>query len=273
MTDSGFFRAAIHPNPMTTRARIATFLYHDVSDSPSESGFQRRSALPYKQTRDVFSSHLDRIANSGFTPKLISDVDFQQPGKHVVLTFDDGGKGALHAAEELNRRGWKGHFFLTTSMIGSTTFLDAAATRYLHSCGHVIGSHSHTHPNIFKALSFERMIWEWRISCDLLSDLLGVPCITGSVPGGDVSGRVFESAHAAGMQFLFTSNPVLIPKREGSCWVLGRVCPKAGTPLIDVQRFAEFRGWTKELVRHRLKNSVKTAIFSLYRIYVRHAVE
>ena len=116
-------------------------------------------------------------------------------------------------------------------MIGSPTFLDAAATRYLHSCGHVIGTHSHTHPDIFRALSFDQMIEEWRVSCDLLSDMLGVPCLMASVPGGDVSGRVFQSADLAGLQFLFTSSPVVIPKREGSCWVLGRVCPKARTPL------------------------------------------
>jgi hypothetical protein len=125
----------------------------------------------------------------------------------VLLTFDDGGKRALHAAEQLNLRGWKGHFFLTTSLIGSRTFLDVGAVRYLYTCGYLIGSHSHTHPDIFRALSFAAMVEEWRTSCDLL----GVPCLTGSVPGGDVSKKVFRSADVAQMRFLFTSNPVLTP--------------------------------------------------------------
>jgi len=258
---------------MTTRAKVATFLYHDISDDPSESGFQRRSALAYKQTRHVFARHMDRIANSGSRPRRVSEVDFWRSGKHVLITFDDGGKGALHAAEELNRRGWRGHFFITTSLLGTSTFLDASATRYLHSCGHVIGSHSHTHPDIFKALSFEQMIREWRTSCGLLSDLLGAPCVTASVPGGDVSRRVFQSADAAGIQFLFTSDPFLIPKQEGSCRILGRVCPKADIPLPDIQRLAEFRGWTREAFRGRLKTTLKTAFFPLYRIYVHYALQ
>jgi peptidoglycan/xylan/chitin deacetylase (PgdA/CDA1 family) len=229
--------------------------------------------MTYKQTRSVFARHLDRIAQSGIEPKLVSDVNFGSAEKHILITFDDGGKGALYAAEELNRLGWKGHFFITTSLLGTRTFLDEKATRYLHSCGHVIGSHSHTHPDIFRALPFERMVQEWRTSCDLLSDLLGSPCLTGSVPGGDVSRRVFQSADAAGMKSLFTSDPLLVPKQEGNCWILGRVCPKADEPLPNIQRLAEFRGWTKELARVRFKTTLKTALSPLYRIYVRHAIQ
>jgi peptidoglycan/xylan/chitin deacetylase (PgdA/CDA1 family) len=258
---------------LRSQAKIATFLYHDVSDDPSESGFQRRSAMPYKQTRKVFASHLGRIAQNGIAAEAVTDVEFGQPGKHVLITFDDGGKGALYAAEELNRLGWKGHFFVTTSLLGTSTFLDANATRYLHSCGHVIGSHSHTHPDIFRALSFDEMVREWRTSCDLLSDLLGVPCLTGSVPGGDVSRQTFRSADAAGMKYLFTSDPYLAPKRVGDCWILGRICPKADAPLSQVQQLAEFRGWGKELARVRLKTTLKTALFPLYRLYVRYALQ
>lgn len=258
---------------MTAQARIATFLYHDIVDDPQESGFQRRSAMVYKQSRALFAKHLDRIASNGLVAGRVTDLNFQQPGKHVLMTFDDGGRGALHAAEELNRRGWKGHFFVTTSLLGTSTFLDASAIRYLHSCGHVIGSHSHSHPDIFKALSFARMLAEWGQSCDLLSDLLGAPCVAASVPGGDVSRRVFQSADAAGIQFLFTSDPFLVPRQEGACRILGRICPKADIPLPALQRLAEFRGWTKEAVRGRVKSGLKTAFFPLYRIYVHYALQ
>jgi peptidoglycan/xylan/chitin deacetylase (PgdA/CDA1 family) len=262
-----------YPELMRSHAKIATFLYHDISEKPSDSGFQRRSALAYKQTPEVFGNHLERIATSGFSPKPVCEVDLRKPGKHVLITFDDGGKGALNAAEALNRRGWKGHFFITTSLLGTQTFLDAAATRYLHSCGHVIGSHSHTHPDIFKALPFDKMIQEWRISSNILSDLLGVPCRTASVPGGDVSRQVFQSADASGLQYLFTSDPFLGPKSEGDCWILGRVCPKADAPLPYIQKLAEFRGWRQELLRGRAKATLKTAFFPLYRIYVHYVLQ
>ena len=254
------------------QAKIAAFLYHDVTDDPTESGFQRRTALRYKQTREAFASHLDGIAFSGLAPETVSKLNFLAPGRHVVLTFDDGGKGALHAAEELNRRDWKGHFFITTGLLGTRTFLDVNELRYLQSCGHVIGSHSHTHPDIFKALPYEQMIREWRTSCDLLSDLLGIDCVTASVPGGDVSRRVFQSAHEVGLKFLFTSDPILVPMKEGDCWILGRVCPKTDAPRPHIQKLAGFRGWKKALFFRRAKTAVKTVFFPLYRTYIHLAL-
>lgn len=252
--------------------RIAAFLYHDVTDDPTESGFQRRTALRYKQTREAFANHLDGIAFSGLTPKTVSRLNFSQPGRHVLLTFDDGGRGALHAAEELNRREWKGHFFITTGLLGSRTFLNANQLRHLQSCGHVIGSHSHTHPDIFKALPYQAMIQEWRTSTHLLSDLLGIDCDTASVPGGDVSRRVYQSANEAGLRFLFTSDPILIPKPEGDCWILGRICPRTDAPTPAIQKLAEFRGWREALVCRRAKTAVKTFFFPLYRMYADHAL-
>jgi hypothetical protein len=38
-------------------------LYHDVTDDPSESGFQRRSALRYKQTREAFTTVYRQLFN------------------------------------------------------------------------------------------------------------------------------------------------------------------------------------------------------------------
>src|SRR5262249_10311385 len=157
------------------------------TDDPSASGFQRPGAVPYKLSRQAFAQHLAAIATSPFVPECILDIDIARPGRHLLLTFDDGGKSAVYVSEELSRRGWKGHFFIVTSLIGSRTFVDAREVRYIRSQGHVIGSHSHTHPNIFKELSFERMVEEWRMSCDRLAQLLGEPCTTAAVPGGDSS--------------------------------------------------------------------------------------
>jgi peptidoglycan/xylan/chitin deacetylase (PgdA/CDA1 family) len=258
---------------LSSRAKVATFLYHDVCDDPRECGFQRRAAMPYKQTRAVFVQHLQQMAAAGTPPKPVWDLDVASPGKNVLITFDDGGKGALCAAEELNRFGWKGHFFVTTGLIGTRTFLNADEIRYLHSCGHVIGSHSDTHPDIFRALPFEQMVGEWRTSCAKLADILGSPCLSASVPGGDVSKLVFRSADNAGLRYLFTSDPVLMPTKYGDCWVLGRVCPKADEPLANIRRLAEFSGWAGELARVRVKTTLKIVFSPLYRTYVRYATQ
>lgn len=256
---------------MAPGLQIASILYHDVVDNPSESGFQRNSALAYKHSLSEFGQNLDRIAKSPVAPGLVTDIYFARPARYLLLTFDDGGKSAVYISDELGKRGWKAHFFITTSLIGTRTFLDKDEIKYLHSCGHIIGSHSHTHPDIFKGIPSEKMNEEWRISCDILSQLLGKACIAASVPGGDTSLTVLRSAGTQGIGYLFTSDPTLVPQKEGNCWILGRICVKTGDPLSRVEAFARFQGWAREQWAWRLKAFVKSSLFPLYRLYVRRA--
>jgi peptidoglycan/xylan/chitin deacetylase (PgdA/CDA1 family) len=254
----------MRPHPV-----LAGLMYHEVTDDPTESGFQRPGAFAYKHATHVFADHLARIAGAGARPELVFDVDFTRKGHHVLLTFDDGGRSALTAAELLGHYGWKGHFFIVTSLIGSRTFLDPAGIRALRAAGHVIGSHSHTHPNIFRAQSPARMVEEWRTSSDILAQLLGEPCLTASVPGGDISAQALESANSAGLRYLFTSEPWLAPRRVGDCWVLGRYSVKTTTPAARVAELSQFRTWTRALLRRRIKVIATGAVPPLYRLYVR----
>jgi peptidoglycan/xylan/chitin deacetylase (PgdA/CDA1 family) len=250
------------------RTQIAGFGYHDVTDVPTESGFQRDGALPYKLDLDRFRKHLDRIGAGLAAPALVTDIDLVRQGRHLLLTFDDGGKSALQISDELCRRGWRGHFFITTGLIGRRTFLNGTEIRHLHSCGHVVGSHSHTHPDIYRELGWEQMVVEWRQSCDVLAQLLGEPCVTGAVPGGEISAPVLRSASAAGLRYLFTSEPSLTPRIVGGCWVLGRFCAKTSTSPDEIAELACFRGWTAKLIVRRLQNVARRSVPPLYRLYV-----
>lgn len=249
--------------------QIAALMYHEVTDAPATTGFQRPGAVAYKHSVAAFTEHLARLDDAPHPPSLITDVDLHAPGRHLVLTFDDGGTSALVAAELLARRGWKGHFFIVTSLIGSPTFLDAAGIRAMRDAGHLIGSHSHTHPNIFRDQSTARMVEEWRVSADILSQITGDPCASASVPGGDISARVLESADAVGIRYLFTSEPWLRPRRVGDCAVLGRYSVKVTTSAAQVSALVHFRGWTRALVRRRLKVWATRALPPLYRLYIR----
>ncbi len=254
------------------KLEIAAFLYHDVVDHPRDSGFQRTAAIQYKHTPAAFEDHLDHIASSRMLPELTPEIDFGKAGRHLILTFDDGGKSASHISEVLVARGWKGHFLVTTGLIGTRGFLGVNEIRAIRRCGHVVGSHSHTHPDIFRAQPLEKMVEEWRTSCDRISQILSEPCVTASVPGGDISRRVFESANKAGIRYLFTSEPTLKPQRVGDSWILGRACPKADTSVLLVERMAQFNwwSWNKELTLRRLKVLARVMASPLYEIYVRH---
>lgn len=250
------------------RVAVASFGYHEVTDDPSAAGFQRPGALPYKHRREAFARDLEAIAAGPCPPERVTDIDLARPGRHVLLTFDDGGKSAVSIADALSARGWKGHFFIVTGLIGTRAFLTADEIRYLRRCGHVVGSHSDTHPDIFREQPFDRMVEEWRVSRDKLAQLLGEPCATASVPGGDISSLVLESAAAGGLSYVFTSEPVLRPERVGTCWVLGRFMPKAWTPAARIGELAAFRGWRSALLVRRLKGAARRAFPQLYRQYV-----
>ncbi len=247
---------------------VAGFCFHEVTDDPRSTGFQRSGAMPFTLSRRAFAEHLDAIAASPWSPRRVTEVEGPGTGRCVLLTFDDGGRSALDAADELSRRGWRGHFFVVTSRVGSSTFLGAAEIRYLHECGHVIGSHSHTHPNIFRELSRAAMMAEWHRSASLLSDLLGVPCETASVPGGEISRSVLESGAEAGFRSLFTVEPRLRPWNVRECRVFGRYIIKVGTSPSRVGRLAQFRGWTGALAVRRVKAVVRRSVPPLYRYVV-----
>ena len=245
--------------------KIATLAFHEVTDEPTTTGFQRPGAVPFTLSRASFEQHLEQIAQSPLDPALVSTVDLSAPGRHVLLTFDDGGRSALHAADALSERGWRGHFFVVTGLIGNRTFLGKDDIRRLHGAGHMIGSHSETHPDIFRELPVWRMQEEWQESASRLADLLGVPCRSASVPGGEISEAVLESAAVAGFDFLFTVEPELNPRRVRDCWILGRCLVKARTTPAQVNALVNFQGWQRALVIRRLKTLARRSCPPLYR--------
>ena len=249
--------------------RIAALGYHDVTDDRHSSGFQRPAAWAYKLACRDFDDHLWALSGAP-RPTLVHQVDWNGPpsGDHVMLTFDDGGASAPYIGETLLRRGWRGHFFVVTGMMGSRTFLDAAGVRELRAQGHVVGSHSHTHPDIFRDLTPARMAEEWNESRDRLSDLLGEPCISASVPGGDVNALVLRTAAEAGYSYLFTSDPDPRPGLVKGCRILGRFVVKAGHSRERVARMARLEGWRGALAMRRLRVAASRALPTLYRHYV-----
>jgi peptidoglycan/xylan/chitin deacetylase (PgdA/CDA1 family) len=206
--------------------RTHVLAYHDVVRGPrhDKSGFAGPTAARYKLDWPRFVEHLDRIdqktarAPDTFDELLTSQV---RPGSWAI-TFDDGGSSALEIGDELARRGWRGHFFVTTDYVGQRCFLGADEIRALRSLGQVIGSHSCTHRERMSSMSWAEIIDEWRRSTELLSEMLGEAILTASVPGGYYSGRVAGAAAATGLRALYTSEPQSRVRSVDGCFVIGR---------------------------------------------------
>jgi peptidoglycan/xylan/chitin deacetylase (PgdA/CDA1 family) len=204
-------------------------MYHDVVENGDfeSSGFPGEGAHVYKLRREDFVRHLDAIAAAGAATATVSTVQ-QLAGRTVLLTFDDGGASFHHPiADLLEARGWRGHFFITTDRIGTPGFVTEAELRELHRRGHIIGSHSRSHPTRMAALTRADLDREWRESIARLSALLGEAVKVASVPGGYYSRQVGESA-AAGIENLFTSEPTAAVTTLDGCRVLGRYVVQRG---------------------------------------------
>lgn len=201
--------------------------YHDVTADPlaDETGFAGAAANSYKLDPAAFGAHLEAVAASGARVAAAEASSIERSAREtvVVLTFDDGGVSALDViAPALERRGWVGHFFIASDCIGKRGFLDAEGLRTLVRRGHVVGSHSRTHPLRMSSLTRAQLDDEWGTSVAALREILGATPAVASVPGGALSEAVIERAAAAGIRILFTSEPTTRVLARGDCTVLGR---------------------------------------------------
>ena len=247
---------------MKNKKEFLTFLYHEAVDSLEDSGFQRSSAIPYKHKVSEFYDNVDIIASNA--QPIITVRELLNYNQATLLTFDDGGKSSMIIADCLEQYNFKGHFFITTSMIGSPHFLTEAEILELHNRGHMIGSHSHSHPNVFKSLSYDAMLDEWKTSKSILENILSTPIDICSVPGGDASKETYLSAKDSGYKILFDSEPVLASRSMDGLLILGRICPKQGTSYQTVLNYCRRRGIRRAFLIRNLKNFVKVLISPVY---------
>lgn len=223
--------------------KAIALMYHDVVEGPSEeeaSGFAGGDAAVYKVERVEFDAHLRAIAErAGKEPVSVFQLGERALHMPLMITIDDGGRsGFTHSAPALERYGWRGHFFVPSDYIGKGAFMSGEEIRALRARGHVIGSHSASHPARMARLSWEQMLREWRASIERLSDVLGQAVRVASVPGGHFSRQVAEAAAQAGIECLFTSEPTTRVYQVGPCTILGRYTMKRRTPAAVVAAIA-----------------------------------
>lgn len=222
---------------------MRALLYHDVaprSEWPI-TGFPGGDAHVYKFEPQEFERHLASLSSIGTPPALVTASDRSS----WLLTFDDGGETALtRIAPALEARGWRGHFFVTVGRIGTRGFLDEAGIVELVRRGHIVGSHSVTHPLAMSSCPREQLLSEWADSVERLTDLLGYRPEVASIPGGAFSREVAATAGTAGIRFLFTSEPTTRPWNVGDVVCVGRYTVWNSMSAATAYGFATGRGFS-----------------------------
>src|SRR5262245_25376167 len=237
------------------KRRVISLMYHDVVKRAAhqQSGFGGEDAALYKLEPEQFERHLAAISKVvADGPILVTDLMSARAAsaRPWMITFDDGGLSSYTPiADQLEMIGWRAHFFITTDYIGAPAFMGREQIRDLHRRGHIIGSHSCSHPLRFAARPRAELKREWKESVSVLSDLLGEQVRIASVPGGLYSRRVAEAAAATKIEILFTSEPTTRCARVENCMVIGRyaiqrwMSPAVAAGMASGQIAPRFRQW------------------------------
>jgi peptidoglycan/xylan/chitin deacetylase (PgdA/CDA1 family) len=252
---------------------VRTLIYHDIAprEQREEVGFPGPLAARYKLDPQDFEAHLDALATSGVR---VGDASASAPEAQLSLSFDDGGASALRAADALERRGWRGTFFVTTGRLGTAGFLSGEGARELARRGHTVGSHSHSHPTYMGKLSREELDREWAQSRAVLAEVLGSAPRAAAVPGGYVSREVIRSAAAAGYEVLFTSEPTArVQYRElvvrGRYTIWATTPPSVAAAYARGAALARSRLWLEWNAKKLAKSVSLDAYQSLRRVRAR----
>src|SRR5262249_60003963 len=121
--------------------------------SPDARGSRAPGSTRYKRRVDPRSSQFDGGAVARADRSLrVTELAGGSARQRLpfLITVDDGGV-SYHRfiADRLEERGWRGHAFVSTDFIGAPGFLTASEIRELDDRGHIIGSHSASHPSRF----------------------------------------------------------------------------------------------------------------------------
>ena len=242
--------------------RVRALMYHGVAaEGGPRDGFEGAGAAAYAVAPERFAEHLERIAAAtGGAPANADELTGEGGrGETWMLTFDDGAASALEAAEQLARRSWRGHFFIATELVGTPGFLTWDEVGELARGGHVVGSHSCSHPDRMAACPPEVLLDEWSRSRAVLAEALGRPVSTASVPGGLYSPGVGRAAAAAGYSVLFNSLPSQRPGSIDGCRIIGRYAIRRDTPADEAAAAAAGRPvpWARQRSAWALRGAAK----------------
>jgi len=226
--------------------RAISLAYHGVIGEADEAPAGHKSL--YQLDRQNFHNHILSIRQQTEAITVCSLDCFcrWEEKTRVFLTFDDGELGAYkYVADELEEHHWRGHFFIITDWIGRRGFLNRQQIRELRSRGHVIGSHSCSHPERMSHLAWDKLVREWSDSRAALSDILGEQIRVASVANGYHSRNVGKAAAAAGIEVLFTSEATAVTSVLDGCLILGRYSIQAHMPPGVSGAIAAGRVWPR----------------------------
>lgn len=205
-------------------AKASVFMYHHIGPLPEKADTIRKGLTV---SAEEFESQVKYLTENGY--KVMSLEKFDQlrsnsqiPQKLAILTFDDGyDDNFTYALPVLKKYNATGTFFIISSKIGKTEYMDEDQIKALVSSGNEIGSHTVNHLELdkLKGQALEREVVQSKSD---LEKLIGKPVISFCYPSGKYNDETIAKAKDAGYKYAVTTktsigvidlnNPLEIPR-------------------------------------------------------------
>lgn len=189
------------------KKEVPILCYHRIEDGRNDI---------YSVSPDVFVSHLQILADSGYNAVLPDELynylvyNATLPNKPFMISFDDSRKEHYTiAAPELEKRNFRGAFFIMTVTNNKKNYLSTDEIAELSERRHTIGLHSWDH--VMATKYSDSTIWEKQVYAPKkkLEDMIGRPIDYWAYPNG-----VYNREAAEKLDKQFKLSFILLAKRD-----------------------------------------------------------
>jgi hypothetical protein len=140
--------------------------------------------------------------------------------------------------------------------------------KYIHSLGHIVGTHSHTHPSPFCEIDERKMTSEVIDSKIILEELLKVKILTLAIPGGEVRHSTLKILAQAfiNIPYIYTSTPFKgTYKKINSCEFIGRLCIEGKMTVNQINRYLIGKDWLLNRMNYQARRLRREIIYTFKR--------
>lgn len=164
--------------------RYTCLMYHYI-EAPA--------SIKFSVSPDAFKAQMEALKRLGvpsFLPGEGGDPSAQVPP--CFITFDDGHRSNLYAAELMRDLGLRGCFYVVKDFArNDPAFLDEAQIKAISDMGHLIGVHGKVH-EWWTKFDDRTLAADLRETKSWIENLTGKPVITCAAVGGKINARVIR---------------------------------------------------------------------------------
>ena len=183
-------------------------LYHNVTD---EKKISSKDDL-YVHIDD-FRQQLDYLKDKKYNVVTLEELykirqnNEKVPEKTIVLTFDDGDKSSYDIVfPELEKRGLKASFFVTTRQLDDKGFVTKDNLIEMHKAGHDIESQGHNNEDFVES-SVAQVHKSLYLSKKILEETLNKKVLFLVYPNSSFNSEIIKLAQDVGYQWALSTEP------------------------------------------------------------------